>query len=212
MRTRAPIVLSATALLIAVLGSTPLGHAAGERLAAVVPPFAKTAGYAKLSGNSAQLNGRRSTLTGAPRTIPVVGRNGKLPAAIIPAGSQAALGAGPQGPRGPKGEKGDRGPAGPSGPAGPAGPQGPPGLSRWTYVTQGMTVPPDAIKTATANCPAGTRVLGGGVATSSAYDTNTHILNDAPSGAATGWYATIWNNAGANLTITYYVWAICAAV
>ena len=52
------------------------------------------------------LNGRRSTLSGAPRTIPVVGANGKLP---------ASLGAiGPQGPAGPQGPKGEVGPIGPS--------------------------------------------------------------------------------------------------
>src|SRR5437763_1941360 len=81
------------ALAVAVLAATPLGHAAGKELAAVVP-FAKTAGFAKQAGNAAKLNGRRSTLSGAPKTIPVVGANGKLPATI------GAIG--PQGPAGPK--------------------------------------------------------------------------------------------------------------
>jgi hypothetical protein len=76
VRQRIPLMISITALVVAVLGATPLGHAAGEKLAAAVPPFAKTAGYAKFAGNSTKLNSRRSTLKGAPGTIPVVGPNG----------------------------------------------------------------------------------------------------------------------------------------
>jgi hypothetical protein len=99
MRQRTPILLSSAAFAVAVLGATPLGHAAVRQLATVVP-------FAKQAGNAAKLNGRRSTLSGAPKTIPVVGANGKLP---------ASLGAiGPQGPAGLRGPKGDQGPIGPS--------------------------------------------------------------------------------------------------
>lgn len=100
---RVPIVLSTAALVVAVLGTTPLGHAAGERLTAAVP-FAKTAGFAKIAGNSAKLNGRRSALSGAPGTIPVVGKDGKLAASL-----------GAVGPRGPQGERGPQGPTGSAG-------------------------------------------------------------------------------------------------
>jgi hypothetical protein len=103
MRQRAPIVLSSAALVVAVLGATPLGRAAGDTISSVVP-FARTAGFAKVSGDAAKLNGRRSTLSGAPGTIPVVGKDGKLPAGI-----------GAAGPRGPQGERGPQGPAGPAG-------------------------------------------------------------------------------------------------
>jgi hypothetical protein len=106
MPQRAPIVLSITALVVAVLGATPLGQATATKLAAKFPPFAKTAGFAKLSGNSNKLNNHKSTLRGLPGTIPVVGANGKLPASI------GAVG--PQGPAGAAGAKGDRGPAGPT--------------------------------------------------------------------------------------------------
>jgi hypothetical protein len=107
MRHRTSIVLSSTALVAAVLGVTPLGNAAVHRIAAVVP-------FAKQAGNAAKLNGRRSTLNGAPRTIPVVGANGKLP---------ASLGAvGPQGPAGPKGDRGPKGDPGPKGDTGAIGP------------------------------------------------------------------------------------------
>ncbi len=107
MDQRAPLALSAAALAVAVLGGTSLGQAAEERLSSVVP-FAKTAGFARLAGNAQKLNGRRSTLTGAPGTIPVVGKNGKLPPSIG--------GVGPQGARGPKGDRGEPGPRGPAGP------------------------------------------------------------------------------------------------
>jgi hypothetical protein len=91
MKQRAPLILSATALAVAVLGTTPLGHAAGERLAAI-PPFAKTSGYAKFAGDATKLNGRRSTLAGAPGTIPVVSKAGKLPTSIGAVGPKARPG------------------------------------------------------------------------------------------------------------------------
>jgi hypothetical protein len=73
MRQRAPLVLSITALVVAVLAATPLGQAT---VSAVVPPFARTAGFARLADNSNKLNGHRSTLRGVPGSIPVVGANG----------------------------------------------------------------------------------------------------------------------------------------
>lgn len=188
-RQRAPLAISLLALVTALLGATPLGRAAGEGLAAAIPPFAKKAGYAKRAGNAARLNGRPSTLAGAPGTIPVVGKDGKLPASL-----------GAIGPQGPKGDPG------------PAGPRGPAGVTGWTFRTQGLTVQPGQIRTATAGCPAGTKALGGGVNHASGYDTDTHILNLAPSGQADGWYATIFNDGSANLTLSYFVWVICAAV
>jgi hypothetical protein len=90
---RLPLIASITALLVAVFGSTSLGHAALDAV-----PFAKSSGYAKLSGNAKKLNGRKSTLSGAPGTIPVVASNGKLPASI-----------GAVGPQGQKGENGKNG-------------------------------------------------------------------------------------------------------
>jgi hypothetical protein len=114
MHQRTPIVLSCVAIVVAVLGTTPLGQAAGERLSAVVPPFAKKAGFATSAGNAAKLNGHRSTLSGARGTIPVVGKNGKLPAGIGAVGPQ-----GPAGPPGPAGS-GVSGGGAPSGPAGGA--------------------------------------------------------------------------------------------
>src|SRR5579871_5392120 len=94
MRQRVPLVISCAALLVAVLGATSPGQAAVRGLEASVP-FAKTSGYAAAAGNAAKLNGHASSTSGKAGTIPVVGKNGKLP---------TSLGAvGPQGPAGPAG-------------------------------------------------------------------------------------------------------------
>ena len=146
MQQRLPIVLSAGAVIVAVFGTTPLGQAAGHAVTAVVPPFAKTAGYARFAGDSTKLNGRKSTLAGAAGTIPVVGANGKLPASLGTVG--------PQGAKGDKGDKGDRGATGAAGPAGLAG----------VHVVEATATrsTPTTLEFVTASCPTGETVLGGG--------------------------------------------------
>jgi len=134
---RLPLLLSVTALVVAVFGATPLGHAA---LRATVPQFAKTAGYAKFAGNSSQLNGRKSTLAGTAGSIPVVGKDGKLPASI-----------------------GAVGPAGPAGAKGAPGAPGVPGISGYEVVTMTRTFPVSTSTGGTASCPSGKSLLGGGV-------------------------------------------------
>lgn len=112
MRQRLPIVLSASALLVALFGATPLGQAAG-RVVHAVPPFAARAGFAKYAGtadNAKKLAGHRASAAPKAGNIPVLGPNGKLPAsigAVGPAGPQGPTG--PRGSTGPKGEKGDDG-------------------------------------------------------------------------------------------------------
>ena len=78
MQKRLPLVLSATALVVAALGTTPLGAAASSVAKAV--PYANVAGFAK---NSAKLNGRSSSASPKAGQIPVVAANGKLPASIV---------------------------------------------------------------------------------------------------------------------------------
>ena len=97
MRQRLPLVLSASALLVAVFGATPVGHAAG-RVIHAVPPFATRAGFAKFAGtadNAKRLSGHKASRSPKAGDIPVVGANGKLPVSI------GAVG--PQGPAGPAG-------------------------------------------------------------------------------------------------------------
>src|SRR5436190_7875345 len=113
MKHRLPLILSATALLVAVLGTTPLGQAAG-RAVAKSPPFAKKAGYAATAPNALRLNGHKASATGGAGTTPVLGKNGRLPLAI-----------GAVGPQGPEGKQGPQGAQGPEGKQGPQGPPGP---------------------------------------------------------------------------------------
>lgn len=71
---------------------------------------------------------------------------------------------GPAGPRGATGPQGLAGPAGAQGPAGPAGPQGPAASFNVQFVTSASTyVAANSVGSATAVCPAGTKVIGGGI-------------------------------------------------
>jgi Collagen triple helix repeat (20 copies) len=112
---RLSIIICAGALLVACLGVTPLGQAAGR---AVAVAYAKTAGTAN---NAAKLNGHRSSTAPRAGQIPVLNAQGKLPASI------GAVG--PQGAPGPKGDPGQQGDPGPKGDQGPKGDTGDPGPS-----------------------------------------------------------------------------------
>lgn len=104
MRDRLPLILSTTALLVALLGATPLGEAAYE---AVVP---------KNSVGAAQLRNGAVTsakLRGDAVTSQKV-RNRSLRAVDFAAGQIPAGPTGPAGPAGPAGQKGTRGEPGPS--------------------------------------------------------------------------------------------------
>lgn len=72
-----------------------------------------------------------------------------------------------RGPRGPKGDTGPQGPAGPAGAPGaqgPAGPQGPAASFNVQFVTSpSVYVAAGGVASATANCPAGTKVISGGI-------------------------------------------------
>src|SRR6478672_3576285 len=100
MRQRLPIILSATALAVALFGSTPLGNAA-RAIADKVPPFAKKADYAS---NSGSVNGIKASRTAKPGFLIALGKDGKFPRVVGQAG--------PPGPHGDKGDKGDAGAAG----------------------------------------------------------------------------------------------------
>lgn len=125
-RQRLPVVLSAAALLIAVLGATPNGFAALKGGAVRVALFAKNSG--KVGGFAASKKPK------AGKLLPL-GKNGKFPASVFPGGGRGPIGpegargpAGPIGPQGPQGVKGAQGFKGATGPAGPQGTTGPQGL------------------------------------------------------------------------------------
>lgn len=133
MNQRLPLILSTTALVVALVGSTPLGRAAESALEQVVPR-AKTADFA---ANAGKLNGHRSSLNPRRGQIPVVGDGGKLPASL-----------GAVGPQGPTGEKGDPGPAGASG---------------YQRVETQISIPGgEGYRGSQLDCPGGKAVLGAG--------------------------------------------------
>jgi Collagen triple helix repeat (20 copies) len=147
MRQRIPIVLSVTALLVALLGATPYGEAGTN---AVLATFAQNAG--KLGGFAPSKSAKKNTVV-------VRGANGKIDRASLPAtasalgvrGPQGAQGpSGPAGPAGAQGERGLQGEAGAqglpgqqgvSGPQGEQGPQGPQG-AQGAQGLQGPQGPP----------------------------------------------------------------------
>jgi hypothetical protein len=137
MRERLPLVLSVTALVVAVLGATPVGEAAKNL---VVP---------RNSVGTAQLR------NGAV-TFPKI-RNGAITSAKVANFSLLAAdfrrGQLPRGPQGP---------AGPPGATGATGAQGPTGVSGLQAVYTTSATNSTSPKSLTASCPAGKLALGGG--------------------------------------------------
>jgi hypothetical protein len=133
VKTRLPVVLSATALLVALLGSTPLGHA----FVSAVPPLATHAKTADFAKNAGAVNGiKASKRPRAGRLVPL-GSGGKFPASV--------------------------GVAGPKGDTGATGPSGPAGLSQYEVVTGAeVMLNPDATAARQQDCPTGKVPLGGG--------------------------------------------------
>ena len=135
MRERLPLILSITALLVAVFGSTPLGNAAYN---AVAPNSIGARELRNGAVTNAKLRGDAVTsgkvLNRSLRAIDF--RPGQLPA-------------GPQGVQGPKGDKGTK------------GDRGEPGLSGYEIVRKSVTVPPNTSTAAQAACPGGKKVIGG---------------------------------------------------
>jgi hypothetical protein len=109
---------------------------------------------------------------------------------------------GPRGPRGLQGEPGANGLQGPQGPAGAAGGFDP---SKLTYVTgPRITILADDVGTASATCPTGTAVTGGGFYTSIAVPANSQAYSNNS-------WSVIVNNFGNLIPIDAYAFAVCAA-
>ncbi len=107
MRDRLPIIISVTALVVAVLGTTPIGQAAYN---AVVPN--NSVGSAQLKDNSVTGSKvRNSSLTGTDV------KNGSLTVVDFARGGLPGGAAGPTGAKGDKGDKGDKGEKGAIGPS-----------------------------------------------------------------------------------------------
>ena len=111
--------------------------------------------------------------------------------------------------QGPPGPQGPTGPAGPQGVAGPAGPLS----GRVLVVAQGSAAS-NNIGSATASCPAGKKVLGGGFQGLTGNTTNvSHNMPKPLSPPATGFSDTEWQVTLYNadpFTLSFTVFAICA--
>ena len=101
---RLSVALSASALVVAVLGTTSFGQAAERAV-----PLAKRALFAdkaRFAGNAAKVGGVSVSRSPEAGKLVPLGGDGKFSTSVIPPGSQ--------GPPGPQGPEGRQGPAGPS--------------------------------------------------------------------------------------------------
>jgi hypothetical protein len=129
-RQRLTLVLSAAALLVAVVSATPDGIAGSTVRVAL---FARNA--AKVGGIAASKKPK------AGKLLPL-GKNGKFPASVLPAAQAGPAGPqGAQGPAGPAGLPGAQGSLGPRGFKGATGPAGPKGATG----AQGQVGPPSGL-------------------------------------------------------------------
>jgi hypothetical protein len=119
---------------------------------------------------------------------------------------------GPRGPRGKRGRRGPRGLPGAQGIQGIQGIPGPPGPVNVVVTGASALNPPGTQSYVRANCPAGLRVIGGGVTAAGGYSAQQSInatrpVND-PSGS--GWSGYVDNRSANSSLISAY--AVCAAV
>jgi hypothetical protein len=186
-------VLSGTALVVALFGSTPLGNAARDAIGAVVPPFAKKAGFANQAGfakNAGAVNGFKASRIPTAGRLLVLGPGGKFPVTV-----------GAVGPSGPAG------PAGATGPAGPSGPQGPQGVIGGQVVSSQSESNSAGLKQLTVNCPAGKRAISGGADASTGASAPVAVTRSRPSSDGSGWQAE-----GAEIQSTSANWQLTAFV
>jgi hypothetical protein len=189
MRRQLPLVLSITALAVAVLGSTPAGHA----VVSVVPPFAKKAHYADRAGNALAVNAIRAARKPKPRFLVPLNARGKLPASVVPAGP-----AGLQGTTGPQGAKGDTGPT---------------GVSGYELVRKASAFDSTNAKSALVTCPEGKKVVGGGTDVnpiSELVAVRQNFPFDGP--PAYGWFGNGYETTPTTDSWQLFVYAICVNV
>jgi hypothetical protein len=197
MRTRLPLVLSITAVLIAVFGGTPLGTAAFNAVAN------NSIGAAQLrtgAVTTAKLRGDAVTsgkvLDGSLRAVDF--KTGQLPA-------------GPAGPKGDKGDKGLTGDRGDKGEKGAKGDPGTPGLSGYEIVKVVKTVTNANFNDITVTCPAGKKALGWGYYSGAYSPSDGPFPQHAiPTTNGNGWSITATRSPAATWTGVGY--AICATV
>jgi hypothetical protein len=173
MSSRLALAMSASALVVALLGSTPLGQAVTSALPR------NSVGPLQLKRNAV---GPQKVAPNAIRTGHVL--DGTLLAADFKAGQI---------------------------PAGPKGDPGTPGLSEYQVVTGTHAVVNASTNVHQTNCPAGKKVVGGGVTPSAISVTQGPLVYvSQPLANGTGWIGGTLRLASGSWTIT--VWAVCAKV
>ena len=176
MKQTISLVLSATALVVATLGSTPLGEAARSAAAQVLPR--NSVGPLQLRRNAVTA---RKLSPSAVRTGHVL--DGSLLAADFKAGQL------PKGDKGDKGEKGDKGDKGAAG-----------ATTVTVRTSEPLTIPAGGnASSSSASCTAGERVTGGGVDSSSL---GASVARSRPSGSS--WLGGVRSGTSAT-TMTVYV-------
>lgn len=191
MSTKLPVVLSTTALLVAVLGTTPL--------AAV----AQNAAFPRNSVGSAQL--KRNAVSPAKLAPNAVRTGHVLNGSLLLADFKRG-----QIPQGPKGDPGDRGERGEKG---ERGEQGPPGLTGYEIVTVTVTATTTNTVTAEVPCPAGKRVVGGGIKGTWTWGSGPYLYGSHPNDAGTGWVLTMASLPSRTLPSPAFVaYAVCARI
>jgi hypothetical protein len=219
MRQRLPLVLSAMALAVALLGSTSVGSAAKKAILAKIPPLAlhaksadtaKTAKVATFAKNAVAVNGIHASKIRKPGYLIPLGLNGKFPPSVGVAGPR-----GPAGPAGPPGPAGAAGSAGATGATGPTGPAGPTGLTGYEQKTASTADDDSDPKTITATCSSGKSVIGGGVNTTH-QEGRIIVIRSRPTSDGTGWEGQAWfindPDVPRSGSWTLTVYALCAKV
>lgn len=183
MRQRLPVVASLIALVVAVLGSTPLGEAASD---IVIPR--NSVGAPQLKKN-------------AVTTAKV--KNRSLLAIDFKAG---------QVPPGPTGERGAPGPQGPPGSKGDSGPVGPPGISAREVVFVQSATNSSSSKAAFATCPSGKKAIGGGAGVDPPGAVGGPYLTLSRPDGDNGWIGSAHETTVYTANWTLGVWVVCASV
>jgi hypothetical protein len=208
MKAKLPILLSLTALVVAVFAPQTIGNAALKAGSAVVKHalfadrarnarFARDAVHADRAGkakradfaqNAGAVNTIKAARTPTPNMLLPLDANGKLPSSV-----------------------GAVGPAGPAGPAGRTGPAGPVGVSAEQLVTADSSTNSNTVKSQSVSCPSGKKVVGGGAAVSTTSN-SLAITRSFPSGDLTAWTAEAQETSAfaGNWKVTVY--AVCANV
>ena len=122
-----------------------------------------------------------------------------------PAGTPGADGA--QGPAGTPGADGAQGPAGATGPQGATGTNG---VSGWQLIPGTPSGDIENVRTVTASCPAGKKVVGGGFLTSSISNANRIVILASYPSSDTVWSVNGTTNiAGGDASYALQAYAIC---